>query len=133
MEKEISDLDIMKALSYRNYYEFKCKYDVIFRDNNVDYLSACKLLESVSIEDKIRCTKLLHNRYVRKSRIYKCINWMIENGKVCYFCTFTLNEDSINLSLKYLRGELTKRLDLLNTWFLGNVDYGELYGRMHFP
>lgn len=130
-EKFIKDVDIMKALSYCNYVD----YSVSLRDNkynNIDYIAYKKLLDRVGFDDIKRCERLLHNRYVRKSRIYKMIDWMLQNGKVCYFCTFTLDENHVNCDLKYLRKVLTQSLISLETWYVGNVDYGDTTNRLHF-
>ena len=129
----ISDLDIMKAIQYCNYAKYvKYKCDIDGLNNDVDYLSFCSLLNRVDYFDIKRCSKLLHNRYVRKSRIYRNIDFMLNNYSVCYFCTFTLNNDSVNLSLKYLKHELTDCLKLLRTPYVGNVDFGDKNGRLHF-
>lgn len=133
MENEIKDIDIMKAIQKYNYLVYcKYRYDVINRNDDIEFLSISKFLNSISSYDYNRCSKLLHNRYKRKSRIYKCIDWMLLNGKVCYFCTFTLSDDHVNRPMTYLRQVLTQNLMLLNTWYLGNVDYGDTTGRLHF-
>ena len=57
---------------------------------------------------------------------------MLINYPVCYFCTMTLDEDSIKLTMKYLKNQLTKCLNACHTCYLGNVDYGDTTGRLHF-
>ena len=134
MEKEkIEDIDIMKALQRVAYLEY-CKYksDVVGLKNDIEFLSAKSLLDHVDFSDIKRCDRLLQNRYKRKSRIYKCIDYMLNNYPVCYFCTMTLNEDAIKLTMKYLKGQLTKCLNACHTCYLGNVDFGDTTNRLHF-
>lgn len=131
--KIINDIDIMKALQTINYLQFcKYKFDIVGLNDDIDFLSAKLLLDHVDNDDIQRCDRLLHNRYKRKSRIYKCIDYMLSNYPVCYFCTMTLNDDSLNLTMKYLKGELTKSFNACHTCYLGNVDFGEEHGRLHF-
>lgn len=99
----------------------------------IDFYS--KLLDSFDnsrLEEYNFVCKFLHNRYTKKSRYYRYIEFMLNNYDVCFFCTFTFDNEHIDLSLKYKRDFLTQLLKSLNTSYMGNVDYGDLNGRMHF-
>lgn len=134
IRQEYKDYKIILQDSIYNYYVHNV-IDINIKaklDHNIDYTAKKKFLNTVSSDVLERCERLLHNRYKRKSRIYKCIDYMLNNYPVCYFCTMTLNEDSIKLTMKYLKKMLTIFLGACHTCYLGNVDFGDTTGRLHF-
>ncbi len=128
--KLYSDMyNILKCVG-NNYYTFAYK-----KLNELEINYYMKLFDNFTnqeIEEYNLVCKFLKNRYAKKSRYYKYIDFMLNNFKVCYFCTFTFNDDSLLLSKKYCREVLTKMLKSLHTCYLGNVDFGDLNGRMHY-
>lgn len=67
----------------------------------------------------------------RKWRLKLRIDYMIQNYD-SMFVTFTFDEKAINNSFDYLRKSITRLLKQMNCYYVGNVDYGGEYGRLHF-
>lgn len=137
----IDDLSYDKIKLYSDMYNvLKCignkYYTFIYKKlNDLEINYYIKLFDSFTneeIEEYNFVCNFLKNRYAKKSRYYKYIDFMLNNYKVCYFCTFTFNDDSLILSKKYTRECLTKMLKSLKTCYIGNVDFGELHGRLHY-
>lgn len=137
----IDDLSFEKIKLYSDMYNIlKCVgndfYTFSFKKMNdleIDYYM--KLFDNFTndeIDEYNLVCKFLKNRYAKKCRYYKYIDFMLNNYKVCYFCTFTFNEESIILNKKYCRKVLTQMLKSLNTCYIGNVDFGDLHGRLHY-
>lgn len=128
--KLYSDMyNILKCVG-NNFYTFSYKK---LNELEIDYYM--KLFDNFTnkeIEEYNFVCKFLKNRYAKKSRYYKYIDFMLNNYKVCYFCTFTFDNESLKLEPKYCRKVLTQMLKSLNTCYLGNVDFGELNGRLHY-
>lgn len=136
----IITIDDVDLYNYCNIYNKICRFEFA---HSYGYCINCDLSESeyyyfinlwnslsLDVQDFVR--KFIHNRNAKKSRIYKRIEFMLNEFSVCYFCTFTLDDEHVNLSLPYLRKKLTTMLSSLNCYYLGNVDYGEKNGRLHF-
>lgn len=119
--------DIYNAIKLQNcsfYHKLDCEIEYYY-----------KLLDSFNaseLEDYNEVAKFLNARYHKKSRIYKRIEYMLNNYSVCYFCTFTFKKEYVNLSIKYTKDVLCSMLKTLNTCYLGNLDYGEKRGRPHY-
>ena len=118
---------------YSFYYKNECYSIVLASFHCLETSNLLNQLFQLYSYDLIKsCCTFLHSRYVKKSRVYERIGYMLNNFKVCYFCTFTFDDPSLKLTTKYCRKVLTQMLKSLNTCYLGNVDFGDLHGRIHY-
>lgn len=115
----------LSKFSFSN-YDLVSEVDVEFASRNLNNFDTYELAKYTWF------CNFLRNRYRKKSRYYDKVDFLLNNFEVCYFCTFTFDDDHIDYDLKYKRKVLTQMLKKLNTCYFGNVDYGELHGREHF-
>lgn len=124
------DDEILLSLRKLNYYNYaKSKgYALPYGFSNIEK----EFIESLIPKD-------LWQKYVnkvgaigqRKWRLKLRVDYMLNNYN-CMFITFTLNNDSIKRTFKYLREKICRMLKQMNCYYVGNVDYGSDKGRLHF-
>lgn len=85
----------------------------------------------LSSEEKRRLLNKAKALQKRKANLKKRIKFMLLNNE-CLFCTFTLSDDYINNDLKTLKKYITRLLNDLECFYVGNVDFGENTDRLHF-
>ena len=120
---------------FDSFFTYQLIYDERTFDNlysNSDFRSYVRSFFGSSVyDDNIRIVK---NRWKKSSRIKSRLLKMLvtESNKDLYFCTFTINDDYISLSYLTLRTYVSKFLLENFDSYICNVDYGSLYGRLHF-
>jgi len=91
-----------------------------------------KLISAVTNDFKygkfLFAKRKFQNLSAKRTRIKKDIEWLL--NKDCIFLTLTFDNKHINMDNK--RRSIVRWLKGLNCSYIGNVDYGEDNGRIHY-
>lgn len=94
-------------------------------------------LDNMLESDIIECRRINHAKWTKNKRLNdklcKMINFAQVSGNDVLFLTLTFNDDSLqNLNAQVRRKYVAKFLKENSFLYVGNIDFGEEYGREHF-
>lgn len=125
-------IDSYDFLKFKNHYKNILNYT--FRDiptiKELDYMYS-----RVGLLDVITCYRYYDSFRKKTSRLKRRINILFKKNNL-FFLTFTFDDSKFRNkklpSQKTLRKYVNRWLNLYTCDYVGNVDFGETYGRIHF-
>lgn len=114
---------------YKKYLFCRKILNISFDKSSESFLHAIDEFSSFSFEE-VKIFERELNRYKHKlSRVNNYINVVLNQPDV-FWCTFTISSDHINLKYSTFMKWFNKHLK--DFVFVGNCDYGDNSGRLHF-
>lgn len=108
-------------------------YRMVKNGLDIDYFLTNWFNDNFGFCAELESRRLRHAYIKRLSNLKKRIDSILYDSHCSYFLTFTFNEFYLdNIDDKYKRVYVTRWLKKFTFNYVGNVDYGERNGRIHF-